>query len=345
MLDTLEVETERGTLKLGVSDRVQFHGNDRRAGIFNGSVATIEAIQGTRITARTDDGQEVEWDTEAFKDFAYGYAGTVYRGQGKTQTDVYALYDNAFAWNARTAYVGLTRHKSRIELYVSTDLAPDEPGLARRMSRQFRDEASLAWATPDEVRRRETGDRSAAQTERFPREEMDALRRIDLTAYARDVHGYSAMPDPSGKRGQFVLERTDAKGAKETLEVRRAADGHWTFRDPAQHSKRGDIFDLAVKEGAPSLEAACKDVATYSLGRASPDPAASQGSRSRYDQLRDAEAKARERAPDRAKNDVTEKPLSFTKDRGSSGDDAKDKGKVVGLKFTKDRDKDDDRSR
>jgi Ti-type conjugative transfer relaxase TraA len=368
--DTLEVETVRGKLMLGVGDRVQFHGNDRRAGIYNGSLATVEKIEDARIRARIDGGQVVEWDSASFKEYAYGYAGTIYRGQGRTQTDVYALYDSPFAWNARTAYVGMTRHKSRIELYVSNDLAPDEIGLAKRMSRQFRDEASLAWATPDEVRGRTAAGKEAGKAEiaegkvpgkgetaptptgRFPREEIDALRRLDLTEYARDVHSYGAKPDPSGERNRFVLERTNAGGKPDRLEVRRAADGHWTFRDPGERYRRGDIFDLAIREGAPNLEAARKDVAAYQQGRGfaqepardDAGPVESRGLRQRYDKLRQAQAEALDKAKDRGAA-TEDKPLTFTKDRGKEAGVEKDKGDGAGLKFVKDRGKDDDRSR
>src|SRR5208282_880856 len=100
----------------------------------NGSLATIEKVEKGIVTARTDTGRVVSFDTAEFKQFGLGYAGTVYRGQGKTQTEVYALYDNIFAWNARTAYVGLTRHTTGVELYVSRDLAADEIALAKQMS-------------------------------------------------------------------------------------------------------------------------------------------------------------------------------------------------------------------
>ncbi|MCW2247862.1 Ti-type conjugative transfer relaxase TraA [Azospirillum fermentarium] len=147
----IEVETVRGRLEVGIGDRIQFHGNDRRAGIYNGALGTVERIAGTEIVARMDAGREVRFDSASFDQFGLGYAGTVYRGQGKTQLEVYALYDNAFAWNARTAYVGMTRHKASVNLYVSTDLAADEIALARQMGRVQREEASLAYATAAEV--------------------------------------------------------------------------------------------------------------------------------------------------------------------------------------------------
>jgi Ti-type conjugative transfer relaxase TraA len=147
----LEIETVKGKITIGVGERIQFHGNDRKAGIFNGSLATIENIRRGIVAARTDTGRKVKFDAREFRQFGLGYAGTVYRGQGKTQTDVYAIYDNSFAWNARTAYVGMTRHQNKVGLYVSRDLARDEIALARQMARRYPDEASLHWATKAEV--------------------------------------------------------------------------------------------------------------------------------------------------------------------------------------------------
>jgi len=149
----IEVDTVRGKLAFGAGDRLQFHGTDRKLGINNGAHGTIEKIKDGNFTVKTDSGKSLSFDPQEFKEFGLGYAGTVYRGQGKTQTEVYALYDNVFAWNARTAYVGLTRHTDRVELYVSRDLAPDEPALAQRMSRRMHDEPSLAWATEDEIQK------------------------------------------------------------------------------------------------------------------------------------------------------------------------------------------------
>jgi hypothetical protein len=45
------------------------------------------------------------------------------------------LYDHPFVWNAATTYVGLTRHREHVQLYVPRDLAADEATLVRQMSR------------------------------------------------------------------------------------------------------------------------------------------------------------------------------------------------------------------
>jgi len=365
--DELEVETVKGKLAIGAGDRIQFHGNDRKAGIYNGSLATIEKIQGGIITARTDTGRVVSFNVRDFDQFGLGYAGTVYRGQGKTQTEVYALYDNAFAWNARTAYVGLTRHKAKVELYVSRDLAPDEITLGILMAHRTRDEASLTWATEAEIvelgkKRDERGgegrggrsgrgdsgapagapavgvpdakrgeheksaespslakETPAADAQAFPREQMERLRQLDLTIYARDVHGYQVRP--RREHGEFALLRETADGKIDVLHARKAKDGHWTYINPVDPKDRGDIFDFAKREGQPDLRAAREAVAAYDIAMRDPN---------RHKKA--AEEKARPDIPkDAPDRDLREAGAEIDRAREIAGAEHEDRREAAGL--------------
>jgi Ti-type conjugative transfer relaxase TraA len=99
-------ETRRGdsTLRIDlvVGDRIQLHGTDRKLGLYNGIVGTVTFASQDNIQFTTDDGRQLEFDPRTYDTWALGYAGTAYRGQGKTQTQVYALYDHQLAWHART---------------------------------------------------------------------------------------------------------------------------------------------------------------------------------------------------------------------------------------------------
>jgi Ti-type conjugative transfer relaxase TraA len=290
----LEVDAVKGKIAIGAGERIQFYANDRHLGIVNGTYGTVTRIDGDRITVDSDIGPTIRFDSRIFNAFGLGYAGTVYRGQGKTQTEVYALYDHTYAWNARTAYVGMTRHTDRVDLYVSRDLAGDELALGKQMARKVRDGSSLEWATQAEVielrRARDGRDgresaggaasgsppharasaaRPSQERQSGVREEMHRLRRTDLTAYARNVHGFTVEAHPSGEQNRFLLVRARENRADERLEVRIADDGHWTWRDLAGRRgaggalAAGDIFDLARREGAPNLRAAREAVAAY----------------------------------------------------------------------------------
>ena len=120
---------------------------NRAAGIFNGTVGTVQSIEPHRVEVATNSGRTVVFDPQAFSSWGLGYAGTVYRGQGKTQLRVFALFDNPFAWNSKAAYVAMTRHKAEVNLYTSRDIAADKSTLGRLMSRVSDDAASIAYPT------------------------------------------------------------------------------------------------------------------------------------------------------------------------------------------------------
>jgi len=170
-------ETKRGdsTLRIDlvVGDRIQLHGTNRKRGLYNGIVGTVTFASQQRIQFTTDDGRQLAFDPSAYNTWALGYAGTAYRGQGKTQTQVYALYDHQLAWHARTSYVAFTRHRKSMDLFVPRQLAADLDALVRQMSRADETRASIALldkAEAGELRRRlaREGAKAAAPVRRAP---------------------------------------------------------------------------------------------------------------------------------------------------------------------------------
>ena len=55
--------------------------------------------------------------------FRHGYAGTIYRGQGRTLDQTY-LYHSEH-WRSAASYVALTRHRDKAELFVARNTARD----------------------------------------------------------------------------------------------------------------------------------------------------------------------------------------------------------------------------
>jgi Ti-type conjugative transfer relaxase TraA len=141
--------TADGTAPFAEGDRIQFTGTsarreERRAGIINGGVGTIRAIEGNRVTVALDgkpgaperlvsfvaghDHTKGEFDR-----FRHGYAGTIYKGQGRTLDQTY-LYHSEH-WRSATSYVALTRHRENVTLFVATETAQHLGQLARQMAR------------------------------------------------------------------------------------------------------------------------------------------------------------------------------------------------------------------
>ena len=171
----IELETKHGAAFFGVGDRVQFTGTDKKAGIYNGNAGTIAAIdeRSGRLSAVLDapagaKGREVAWSAAEFAGFRHGYAGTIYKGQGKTLDHSYLYHSHH--WLAAASYVALTRQRQSAQVFVARDTARDTRELARQMARGEVRAASIAWATREEMAER--------QVAREPREHA----RTRLTA-------------------------------------------------------------------------------------------------------------------------------------------------------------------
>ncbi|MBY0334227.1 MAG: hypothetical protein K2X49_26515, partial [Acetobacteraceae bacterium] len=128
--------------------------------------------------ARLDGGRDVSWSAEEFAGFRHGYAGTIYKGQGKTLDHTYLLHTRH--WRAAASYVALTRQRETAQVFVDRETAASVPQLAWQMGRGETRAASVAWATADELtpELRARGGRDAAAQARAgaggPEESMPA---------------------------------------------------------------------------------------------------------------------------------------------------------------------------
>ena len=134
------VKTRHGNLVVAVGDRIQFTGNggkksQKNAGLVTAGFATVKALEvaegkPARMTIALDVGKgetpremtfTVGSDGKAgeFDRFKLGYAGTIYKAQGDTLDQAYMLH-SAGIKNA-TSYVGLTRHRGDVKMFVSRE--------------------------------------------------------------------------------------------------------------------------------------------------------------------------------------------------------------------------------
>ena len=127
-------ETSRGTLRVGEGDRVMIRGTDKKRGLLNGALATVQKIENQTLTLRTDRGKALAVDLADFDAIELGYAGTIYRGQGKTLDNVCLLHTRH--WRDASSYVALTRARHSTQVFVAREEARDLPELAAQMARQ-----------------------------------------------------------------------------------------------------------------------------------------------------------------------------------------------------------------
>ncbi|MHB8270219.1 AAA family ATPase [Bradyrhizobium sp.] len=127
--------TARGQEAYATGDRIQIIGTDKERGLLNGHAGTITKIKGTTIHLQLDGraGRVIAFDAKEFKEFRHGYAGTIYKGQGRTLDQTY-LYHSEH-WRSAASYVALTRHRDKAEVFVARNTAPNLKELARQMAR------------------------------------------------------------------------------------------------------------------------------------------------------------------------------------------------------------------
>jgi hypothetical protein len=215
-------ETRHGPLAFAVGDRVQFTDTLKAARLYNGNAGTIIGIEaGTgRITAVLDaggagQGREVTWSVSAFQGFRHGYAGTIYKGQGKTLDHTYLYHTHH--WRSAASYVALTRQRESAQVFVATDTARDAAQLARQMARGEVKAASVAWATADEIATGALAARVAALRTFVSRLQAGTAARVQ--AQAERAEARRAAGEAPASLHRRIQHRRAMQGLHDALSV------------------------------------------------------------------------------------------------------------------------------
>ncbi len=129
----VNLTTARGERTFAVNDRVYFLKNDRGLGVMNGSLGTIEKIEGEQVTIRLDNHkattsmhdhpltqhQSVRVDLNHYNHLDHGYAATVHKAQGVTVDRSMVLASTYF--DRHTSYVALSRHRDSVDVFWSKE--------------------------------------------------------------------------------------------------------------------------------------------------------------------------------------------------------------------------------
>ena len=206
--------TKHGEAAFAVGDRVQFTDTLKGAGIYNGNAGVITRIDRDtgRISATLDaaagrDGRQVAWSASEFAGFRHGYAGTIYKGQGKTLDHTYLLHTQH--WRAASSYVALTRQRESAKVFAAVETARDIRQLARQIGRAEIKSASIAYATADEL----TPAQKVA-ADRARKAQPGARARPDALAVRPQQPAQGAIARPAAPRSQSSDERAPEAAAR-----------------------------------------------------------------------------------------------------------------------------------
>lgn len=123
-------------------DRVIVTKNKPLYGLRNGTLADVVGAWDSSLLLRTEDGFEVEVDTEEFKELDLAYAMNGHRGQGVTVENALVLVGDSMT-DREMSYVLASRAKGMTILYSDEESVADIPELAERMSQSNQNEMAV----------------------------------------------------------------------------------------------------------------------------------------------------------------------------------------------------------
>jgi Ti-type conjugative transfer relaxase TraA len=147
--DEYGVEIKPGTKEyFSKGDRVRFTEINKGLKVNNGEFGTLINASFNSFTVRKDSGEYITFDPKVYKHIALGYAGTVYKSQGKTVHESYLLATKSISKNS--GYVGLSRQTEEIYVFANYDHTKNM-GLIAQLSRDNSKLASLTYATAEDL--------------------------------------------------------------------------------------------------------------------------------------------------------------------------------------------------
>jgi Ti-type conjugative transfer relaxase TraA len=105
-----------------IGDRVYFTKNNRKIGVQNGSLGTIEHLKRVNgniyaFEVALDNGSKVQFTTDKYDRIDHGYAVTIHKSQGATVDKTYVVVSSNM--DRESAYVAMTRHRQNANIYAS----------------------------------------------------------------------------------------------------------------------------------------------------------------------------------------------------------------------------------
>ena len=150
----------------------------------------------------------MSWSASEFAGFRHGYAGTIYKGQGKTLDHTYLMHTPH--WRAASSYVALTRQRESAKVFAAVETARDIRQLARQIGRAEIKSASIAYATRDEL---------------TPAQKAYAAEQAREAARATVQQGAKARPDAPARPQQPAQSAIARPAAPRSQSSRRTGSG------------------------------------------------------------------------------------------------------------------------
>ncbi|TCU14855.1 Ti-type conjugative transfer relaxase TraA [Rhizobium sullae] len=132
-------QTERGARAFATGDRIIFLKNARffephaehpeaqyvKNGMLGTVVSTADKRGRTLLSVRLDNGRDVIFSEDSYRDVDHGYAATIHKSQGATVDRTFVLATGMM--DQHLTYVSMTRHRDRADLYAAKEDFEEKP--------------------------------------------------------------------------------------------------------------------------------------------------------------------------------------------------------------------------
>jgi hypothetical protein len=275
--EDLVLPTERGERTFAAGDRLMFLRNERSLAVKNGTLGTVQQIDGAGLTVRLDgrDRRDVRFDLKDYAAIDHGYASTIHKSQGVTVDRAHLLATDGLDRHA--AYVGMSRHRETLSIHYGADDFRDGAQLVRTLGRERAKDTTLDYSevfaerrgfAPTDGRRapfKFAGFRPRAAGERLG---VGPIQRQDLSDAARGYARAFADAERMRAQGLPVLPHQDLALARAQRALEAAEPEHAVDLRSALARQRG----LAAKIDQPGgTDVIARAVAREGALRRSPE--------------------------------------------------------------------------
>lgn len=166
------LQTDKGKRDFAENDRLYFLKNDRSLDVKNGTLGTIERIQGKELTIRLDKDERqpdkpartLVINTDRYNHLDHGYAATFHKAQSVTVDRSYILASQHM--DRHSTYVGGSRHRDSVDIFYSRETFANERELAQTLSRERSKDVTLDYFTQNEHARKRTFEKTDLSQEK-----------------------------------------------------------------------------------------------------------------------------------------------------------------------------------
>ena len=261
-------DTLRGAVPFAEGDRIQFMRTEKSLGLVNGEFGDLVRASSESFEIKKDDGDSISFNPQSYGGLRLGYAGTIYKGQGKTVEEAYVLHNPLM--NKNLSYVALTRQIEVVRLYVSQEETKTKEALALQMERGEESLTSLSFMIAQQVA--QAGSLQHSFLEKMALAVGDRVRHIvhHITDPLSKASFYDVSKPPSFASGKVIEQEATERWEKEHKEepLSKSPDSPKDSTSPERESfkeeKKPLFYDMDQIEGG--LKKDIKGFATHLLG-------------------------------------------------------------------------------